>query len=255
MVNKKENEQVAEMDKEKEDKSKKETAKIEAATENDPKLEGEKITESPVIAATTTEESTNVTGEDKEKEEEEQLSSLDILWHHAFREVDEWAAHADHRDEIFLKEAIYYVDSIKRNQGNLKEVREQFNREFSNWERTAREEFLMSTTSLQHFFPIKSYEKINQQIDTIQKRTMSILSAPCQMITEIPVLDNYLKVIEQYISLRKKSRLQYIRMIKQAANLVYENQKGIANLFSKQMKTLLFPLNKYLEKTEEHTLS
>lgn len=253
MANKKENEKAAEMDNEMEEKSKKEPAKIETATENESKVEGEKKTEAPVIA--TTAELADAMGEGKENEEEEQLSSLDILWHHAFGELDAWAAHADQRDETFLKEAMYYVDSIKRNQGNLNEVREQFNREFSNWERTAREEFLMSTTSLQHFFPIKSYEEINQQIDNIQKRTMSILSAPLQMITNLPVLDNYLKVIEQYIALRKKGRLQYLKMIKQAANLIYENQKGFVNLFSRQMKTLLFPLNKYLEKTEEHTLS
>jgi hypothetical protein len=191
----------------------------------------------------------------EDEEKKEPLSSLDILWQNAFRELDEWAAHADFRDEVFLKEAMRYVESIKRNQGSLKEVAEQFNREFMEWEKAARDEFLMSTTTLQHFFPIRSYEDINQQIDLIQQRTLSILAVPCQAVSNIQLLDRYEQMIEQYISLRKKSRLQYIKMIKQASNLVYENQKGFINLFSKQIKSFLFPFNKYLEKTEELTKS
>ena len=83
----------------------------------------------------------------EEQGNHEQQSSLDMLWNHAFRELDQWAKHADFRDDVFLKEAYYFADSIKRNQENMKSVREQFNKEFANWERTAREEFLMSTTA------------------------------------------------------------------------------------------------------------
>ncbi|WP_312472863.1 hypothetical protein [Neobacillus sp.] len=190
-----------------------------------------------------------------EKVEEEQLSSLDILWGHAFGEIDQWAKHADFRDEIFLKEAKYFAESVLRNQGNLKDIAEQFNKEFAEWERTAREEFLMSTTSLQHFFPVKSYEEINAQIDQIQKKTMSILATPCQTLTKNLTMEKYLEIIDQYIALRKKGRMQYIKTVKQAGNLIYENQKGFVNLFARQIKTLMFPLNKYMEKTEELTKS
>jgi hypothetical protein len=188
-------------------------------------------------------------------EDIEQLTSLDILWKHAFGELDEWAKHADFRDEVFLKEVKYFTDSVQRNQGNMKEITEQFNSEFKKWEKTAREEFLMSTTSLQHFFPIKSYEEINAQIDQIQKKTMSILSAPCQTINNYLTLEKYLEMIDQYIALRKKGRSQYIKTVKQAGNLLYESQKGFVNLFARQIKTVMFPLNKYLEKTEELTKS
>lgn len=252
MVTKKEIEKAVET---KEVKAKKEHFEMEAASETKAKAKeiNENMVEEPISAATTeSKENSDPAGNEIE---EEPLSSLDILWHHVFKELDEWTAHADLRDENFLKEAMYYVETIKRNQGNLKEVTDQFNREFLAWERAAREEFLMSTTSLQHFFPLKSYEDINQQIDNIQSRTMSILSSPFQVVPNIPILDNYVKIIEQYISLRKKSRMQYIKMVKQTSNLVYENQKGFVNLFSRQLRTLLFPLNKYLEKAEEKTLS
>jgi hypothetical protein len=187
----------------------------------------------------------------EEHDELEQLSSLDILWRHAFGELDEWAKRADFRDEVFLKEAKLFAESIKRNQGNVKEITEKFNKEFAEWERMAREEFLMSTTSLQHFFPIRSYEEINAQIDKIQKKTISILSAPCHTVHSYLTMDKYIEMIDQYISLRKKGRVQYIYTVKQAGNLIYESQMGFVNLFARQIKTVMFPLNKYLEKTDE----
>lgn len=186
-----------------------------------------------------------------ENEDMEQLSSLDVLWQHAFGEIDEWAKHAEFRDEVFLKEAKHFAESIKRNQGNVKDIAERFNKEFAEWERTAREEFLMSTTSLQHFFPIRSYEDINAQIDQIQKKTMSILTAPCETFNNYLTMEKYLEMIDQYIALLKKGRMQYIKTVKQAGNIIYESQRGFVNLFARQIKSVMFPLNKYLEKTEE----
>lgn len=180
-----------------------------------------------------------------------QLSSLDILRRKAFQELDEWSKRSDFRDEIFLKEALFFADRIQRNQENIKEMAERFDKEFTEWERTAREEFLMSTTSLQHFFPLKSYKEINAQIDQLQKRTISILSTPCQVISKNQSIDKYLETIEQYVVLRKKIRKQYIKGVKQVGNLIYENQKGFVNLFARQIKPLMFPFNKYLEKEEE----
>jgi hypothetical protein len=252
MVNKKENENVVEPKVEKEEKAKEGNNEVKSEIKENENVEAEKLTEMPVLEASQEPIDDSSLGK---QEEEDQLTSLDMLWHHAFRELDEWAAHGDFRDEAFLKEAMYYVESIKRNQGNISVVAEQFNKEFTEWEKAAREEFLMSTTSLQHFFPHRSYEEINLQIDNIQKKTMSILRAPCQTIANNQGMDKYLEVIEKYISLRKKGRTQYLKTIKQAANLVYENQKGFVNLFSRQIKTLMFPFNKYLEKTEELTKS
>jgi hypothetical protein len=193
--------------------------------------------------------------ENTESKDQEQFSSLDILWKHAFSELDQWAKHADFRDDVFLKEAMCFAESIKRNQENIKSIREQFNKEFGNWERTAREEFLMSTTVLQHIFPKKSYEDINQQIDQIQKRTVSILSAPLHMAVNNQMMDQYFDMIEQYIAVRKNARKQYIKTLKQAGNLIYESQKGFVGLLTGQLKTLMFPLNKYMEKVEEVTKS
>jgi hypothetical protein len=190
-----------------------------------------------------------------EEEAQQEHSTLDILWKHAFRELDQWAKHADFRDDVLLKEAMYFAESIKRNQENIKSVREQFSKEFANWERTAREEILMSTTALQHIFPKKSYEEINRQIDQIQSRTTAILRTPLQMAVSNQLMEQYLQMIGQYIALRKNGRKQYINTLKQAATLIYESQKGFFNLFSGQLKSFMFPLNKYLEKTEELTKS
>jgi hypothetical protein len=180
-------------------------------------------------------------------------TSLDILWNQAFRELDEWVKHANFRDDVFLKEAAFFAERIKRNQENITVVTEQFTKELAEWERNAREEILMSTTTLQHLLPKISYEEINQQIDQVQNKAMSILRAPCQVIENNQLMDQYLTMVEKYISLRKASRRQYISTIKQAGGLIYESQKGFVDLFTNQLKSLILPFNKYMEKTEELT--
>lgn len=188
-------------------------------------------------------------------ENEASLSSLDLVWRYAFHELDEWLKCAEHRDEVFLKEVRQFSKSVKRNQGNINAIAEQFTNEFTEWEKTTRDEYLMSTTTLQHFFPIWSYEEINAQMDQIQKKVLSLLSTPCQTIANCQAIEKYLEMMDQYIDLRKKGRLQYIKTVKQSGNPLYEYQKGLVNLFTTPFKELIFPLNKYMEKTEEPSKS
>ncbi|MEH7334441.1 hypothetical protein V7161_17485 [Neobacillus drentensis] len=173
------------------------------------------------------------------------LSSLDLLWRYGYQELDEWAKCAEHRDEVFSKRL---SEGVQRNQGNIKAIAEQFTKEFTEWEKTAREQFLMSTTTLQHFFPIQSYEEMNAQMDQIQKSVLTPLSTPSQTIANFQAIEKYLEMIDQYMDLRKKGRLQYIQAVKQAGNPIYEFQKGFVNLFTTPFKDLIFPLNKYMEK-------
>ncbi|MEH7085386.1 hypothetical protein V7139_21970 [Neobacillus drentensis] len=185
-----------------------------------------------------------------EDENEASLSSLDLLGRYAIHELDEWAKCAEHRDEVFFKELRRCSESVQRNQGNIKAIVEQFTKELTEWEKIARDEFLMSTTTLQHFFPIQSYEEINAQMDQIQKRVLSLLITPSQTIANCQEIEKYQEMMDQYIDLRKKGRLQYIKTVKQAGNPLYEYQKGLVNQFATQFKELIFPLNKYMEKTE-----
>ncbi|MCM3585600.1 hypothetical protein M3182_07540 [Mesobacillus maritimus] len=190
----------------------------------------------------------------QEEANEQALSSLELLWKNAYVELDNWAERGNYRDEIFLKAVKDYSESVKRNRDNIKEVTEQFNKELVEWQRTAREEFLMSTTAIQHFFPIRSYEEINQLFDRIQKSTVGILSAPYRAVNPDQALDKYIATVEKYIELRKKGRNEYVATVKKTSNIVQQNQKVFVNLFSKQVKAL-FPLNKHMEKTEEVTKS
>jgi hypothetical protein len=183
--------------------------------------------------------------------EEVKLSSLELFWKHALGELDEWSVRADYRDEVFLKAAKVYAETIRRNRDNVKAINEQFVKEMAEWERTAREEFLMTTTAIQHFVPVRSYEEINQMFDNLQSKASSILYAPFRAVAGSEPTDKAIDMIEQFIRFRKESRMQYIRNVKQTANQIYENQKVFVNLFTNQIKTVLFPFNKYLEKTED----
>ncbi|WP_026566685.1 hypothetical protein [Bacillus sp. UNC41MFS5] len=186
-----------------------------------------------------------------DEENEASLSSLDLLWRYSYQVLDEWAKCGDHRDEVFLKQ----VRRFSGNQGYKKTIAEQLTKEVTEWEKNARDEFLMSTTTLHHFFPVRSYEEINVQFDQIQKTVLSLLSTPCQAIANSQATEKYVELIEQYIEFRKKGRMQYINIVKQAGNPLYEFQKGFVNQFTTQFKELIFPLNKYLEKTEEPSKS
>lgn len=186
----------------------------------------------------------------QEEQTEQNLSSLELLWSNAYQELDKWAERGNFRDEIFLKAVKDYSESVQRNRDNLKEVTEQFNKELVEWQRTAREEFLMSTTSIQHFFPVKSYEEINQLFDRIQKSTAGILSAPYRAINPDQAIERYVGMVEKYIELRKKGRNEYVNTVKKTTNIVQQNQRVFVNLFSKQVKSL-FPFNKHMEKPED----
>ncbi|MFC4797968.1 hypothetical protein ACFPA1_01150 [Neobacillus sp. GCM10023253] len=186
---------------------------------------------------------------------ENQLSSLELIWKIGFDELDAWANRFNKRDELFLSAVKNYVESVKRNQENLKAVTEQFDREVKEWEKAAREELLVTTTTLQHFFPVKSYEEINKVVDDIQQKTAALLLTPVKALTGGQALDKYLDAVEQYLAFRKKAREKYIDSVKKTTNVLYENQKIFVDLFSKQLKAAIFPFQKFMKNAVESTKS
>jgi hypothetical protein len=186
---------------------------------------------------------------------DKQLSSYEMMWKAAFEEMDAWAGRLNERDEVFLNATKQYVDSIKRNQENSKAITDQFRKELLLWEKYAREELLMTTTTIQHFFPVKSYDDINRVVDDIQNKTTSLLTTPIRALTSGQALDKYLESVEQYISFRKRSRDKYIQSVKGTSNILYENQKVFVSIFEKQVKSALFPFQQYMKNITESTKS
>src|SRR3954469_24015468 len=113
---------------------------------------------------------------------EKDLTSLDLLWKLGFNELDAWAERFNKRDALFLEAVMNYVEKLKQNQENAITIAAQFGMELKKWEKAAREELLMTTTSLQNFFPVKSYEEINQVVDDIQNKTANLLLTPTQAL-------------------------------------------------------------------------
>ncbi|WP_251552415.1 hypothetical protein [Neobacillus muris] len=187
--------------------------------------------------------------------EESQLSSLDLIWKLGSDELDAWAARFNKRDELFLKAVRSFVDRVKQNQENAKTITEQFSKELKEWEKAAREELLVTTTTLQHFFPIKSYEQINKAADDIQDKTASFLLAPIKSVNCGKALDTYLETVEKYLEFRKNAREKYIDSVKKTTNVLYENQKILVDLVSKQVKAAIFPFQKYMNNPTEPTKS
>lgn len=184
------------------------------------------------------------------EELEKELSSLDLLWKLGFDELDTWAERFNKQDERFLEAVRNYVEKAKQNQENVITVVAQFGLELKEWEQSTREELLMTTTSLQSFFPVKSYEEINRVVEDIQNKSARLLITPVQKLTtgQIQALDKLLETVEQYISIRKKGREKYLESVKKTTNVLYENQKLFVDVFTKQVKSAILPFQKYLKK-------
>src|SRR4051812_15995943 len=184
------------------------------------------------------------------EELEKELSSLDLLWKLGFDELDGWAERFNKQDERFLEAVRNYVEKAKQNQENVITVAAQFGLELKEWEQSTREELLMTTTSLQNFFPVKSYEEINRVVEDIQNKSAQLLITPVQKLTtgQIQALDKLLETVEQFISMRKKGREKYLESVKKTSSVLYENQKLFVDVFTKQVKSAILPFQKYLKK-------
>lgn len=199
----------------------------------------------------------NVNEVNQETVEENDLTSLDMLWKLGFDELDAWKDRFNKRDDRFLESVKGYVDQVKQGQENVITIAAQFSMELKDWEKAAREELLATTTPLQYFFPVKSYEEINRVVDDIQNKTAHLLLTPAQAITtgQLQALDKYVETVEQYVSFRKNAREKYIDSVKRTSNVLYENQKMFVNLFAKQVKSTILPFQKYMKNATELTKS
>ncbi|OLS41853.1 hypothetical protein [Bacillus sp. MRMR6] len=202
-----------------------------------------------------TEKNIEQNNQEPRNSQNESLSSFELIWKAGFDELDAWVKRLNDRDEVFLNATRHYVETVKRNQDNVIAITEQFSKELRDWEKGAREELLMSTTTLQHFFPIKSYEEINGVVDDIQKKTMALLATPIRTLTNGQGLDKYLDMVEQYVAFRKNGRAKYVDSVKKTSSVLYENQKIFVNLFATQVKSAMFPFQKYMKNPSEPTKS
>lgn len=178
-------------------------------------------------------------------------SSLDLLWDQAFRELDAWANRAKYRDEVLLQSAEQLVEGYKRGQKNLQELVEQFSKEFQEWERKSKEELITATASLQYIFPLKSFEEINHQLDSLQNKTSSLISSTFHNFVNPDYANNFKACIEQYVDFRHSNRTLFVENVKNTAALIRDNQKVFVDILSNQVKYIFFPFQKYLQRSEE----
>ncbi|NMD69669.1 hypothetical protein HHO41_05165 [Bacillus sp. DNRA2] len=176
-----------------------------------------------------------------------QQTSLELVWKNALEQLESWAEQSDYYDQVLLTAVRKYVERVNLNRESLKTITDQFNKELCEWEGTAREELLMTTTIIKQLFPKKSYHDINRVIDDIQSKTAKILITPINAITSEQSTGKYLHAVESYVALRRQARQQYLENIMQTASVFYGNQKMIVNLFQNQFKSIFFPLQRYME--------
>ncbi|PLT35107.1 hypothetical protein [Bacillus sp. V5-8f] len=178
-------------------------------------------------------------------------SSVDLLWNQAFQELDAWVKRSNFREDVLLQSAKQFSENVKRNQNNIKELYGQFSKELRDWEKTAREELLTTTTGLQYLFPVKSYEEINKQLDDAQDKRTTLVSSPLNHLANGDHADNFVSALEQYINFRRKNRALYVKSVKETASIIQDNQRAFLNIMTNQIKNLFFPINQYIERSSE----
>jgi hypothetical protein len=169
--------------------------------------------------------------------------------------LDVWAERYNKRDVLFLESVKNYVEMIKENQENAITIAAQFGMELKEWEKAAREELLMTTTPLQHFFPVKSYEEINKVVEDIQNKTAHLLLTPAQSLVtgQLEAFDKYVETVEQFITYRKNGREKYIESVKKTSNVLFENQKVFVNMLTNQVKTAMSPFQNYMKSVSDQS--
>ncbi|OLO25631.1 hypothetical protein BTR23_24325 [Alkalihalophilus pseudofirmus] len=193
----------------------------------------------------------NVEKEIEVKASEDSLTSLDLLWKQSLQELDAWSERACYREQVLLNSTKHLVENLKRNQTNMKDFIEQFVKEQRDWEKVAREELLTSTSHLQYLFPIQSFEEINRFVDNFQVKATEISNIPVYSLSNAEVLERFVQSVEQFVEFRKNSRIQFIENLKGTLKIIHENQRGMVQLFTKQVKNVLFPFNMYMERSEQ----
>ncbi|MEH7014787.1 hypothetical protein V7087_28965 [Neobacillus niacini] len=184
---------------------------------------------------------------------EKNITSLELLWNQAFQNLDAWVEREKIREDNLLKTTKLFAENVKRNQSNLKELVNQFSKELFDWEKTSREELLTATISLQTFFPIKSYEEINDNLDTIHNKSSEIISSPFTNLAKSEYADQYVAAIEKFIEFRRNNRNWYIKNVKETASIIQTNQNKFLKIISKQVRNVFLPFNRYIEQSYELT--
>lgn len=176
-------------------------------------------------------------------------SSLDLLWNQAFEQLDAWVERTEFREEVLLQSALQFAENVKRNHKNSKELSEQFSKEPHHWEKISREELLNATTVLQYFFPVKSYEEINKQLDDVQNNTTKLTSGANLLNGEH--VDNFMSVLKEHVEFRQNNRNLYVDNMKQTASIIQNKQRDFLKIMNNQMKNVFFPFHTYMEGLNE----
>ncbi|MGG1677210.1 hypothetical protein ACIFOT_15845 [Neobacillus sp. NRS-1170] len=185
----------------------------------------------------------------KKKVIEENISSKELLWKHAFQQVDSWIERENSREEILLKSAKQLAKNVKQNQNNLIEITQQFSKELRHLEKTSRVEVLTSTTGLQALVPFKSYEEINDSFDHLWNKASEFINTPFEKLMNVSNPENIINGLEKYIEFRRNNRNLFVNNIKGTANSIQSHQLELLNTVRNQIKNVIFPFHRYLERS------
>jgi len=190
----------------------------------------------------------------KNKKLDKNVSSVELLWNQAFINLDSWVEREEVREDHFLQSAKNLAENVKKNQTNFKELSKQFSKELFELENKSKEELLLATISLRNLFPIKSNEEINKQLGYLKNKTTELVSKPFDQMENAKFVENYVSLVEKYIEFKRNNRNLYVSNVKETALNIQANQCALLNLITKSVRNVMFPFNKFIERSNEVTM-
>lgn len=178
-------------------------------------------------------------------------AGLELVYNQSLKQMERWAKQEEFNEDILLQTVKQMGENVKQRQINMKEVTEQVSNQLQEWEKTAREQFLTSTTPFQKLFPLQSYEQINEQLNDIQKKTAKLVSTPVNNLLNENFVEGYMSAVERFIEYRRNGREIYMKNVKEASSLIYRNQNEVVQKVTSQMKNVFFPFSRFLEQPNE----
>lgn len=154
-----------------------------------------------------------------------------------------WSESVDTGHEQLSKLEDAYIESVKemanqfeKNQLTYREFLEQVKVEQQGWQSRVAEEYVTATSGLQFIFPFQSLEAVNKSFEQLVGSNESF--PEIGLFDQREIGKQSVDWVQKYVSIMRKSREQYLNVLKNTALSIHEQQQNYLNSVEEQVKQL-----------------
>jgi hypothetical protein len=180
-------------------------------------------------------------------------ASCDMLWKQWEQTVDEWNERSAQAEDVYASFSNQWIESCQNMQANAEELTEKAACDVRQWEKVAREELLSSTAAIRYLVPFQSFEDTNRVMDTYWDQAIQLSTSPLRFYSTLfnHTAKQWKDSTDQAIDYSRGNREKAICAIKEVSSSVQEQQGRFFQEYEKQVKSLFFPISRYIDKSDE----